>query len=108
MSVATVNYAARALRLRLPRVCAAITGEEPGEMVEKAETTVRENAFLEFRLDYLKNPLAFIPKLKQLYEFRPDLISIATCRRQQAGGRFKGTIAAQIEILSKAAAAGCQ
>lgn len=104
----TVNYAARALRLRLPRVCVAIIGEDAGEMLEKAEAAVREVQFLEFRLDYLKKQETAYSKIKQLYELRPDIISIATCRRVQAGGRFSGNIAAQLEILSKAAAAGCQ
>ncbi len=108
MSVGTINYAAKALRLRLPRVCVAITGEDATEMVDKAEAAVRENHFLEFRLDYLKNHAPVFAKIKQLYEMRPDMISIATCRKVSAGGKFKGTIAAQLDILSKAAAAGCQ
>ena len=86
----------------------AITGEDAGEMLEKAEAAVREVQFLEFRIDYLKKPETASFKIKQLYEMRPDVITIATCRRVQAGGRFKGTVAAQMEILSKAAAAGCQ
>jgi 3-dehydroquinate dehydratase / shikimate dehydrogenase len=108
MSASSVNYAARALRLRLPRVCVAITGEDAGEMLDKAESAVREVQFLEFRLDYLAKPETAISKIKQLYELRPDVITIATCRRVQGGGRFKGTVAAQTEILAKAAAAGCQ
>jgi len=108
MSISMVNYAARALRLRLPRVCVAITGEEAGEMESKAEVAVRENNFLEFRLDYLTNPPSAFAKIKALYEMRPDMIAVATCRRVQAGGRFKGSIAAQVEILGKAAGAGCQ
>jgi 3-dehydroquinate dehydratase / shikimate dehydrogenase len=108
MSSFSVNYAARALRLRLPRVCVAIIGEDAGQMLDKAESAVREVQFLEFRLDYLKRPETAFSKIKQLYELRPDVISIATCRRTQAGGRFNGTIAAQTEILTRAAAAGCQ
>jgi len=108
MSLSTVNYAARALRLRLPRVCVAITGEDAAEMVDKAEAVIRENPFIEFRLDYLKNPAAVFPRIKKLFEYRPDAIAVATCRRANSGGRFKGSIAAQIEVLTKAAAAGCQ
>lgn len=108
MSLSTVNYAARALRLRLPRVCVAITGEDAAEMVDKAEAVIRENPFIEFRLDYLKNPAAVFPRIKKLFEYRPDAIAVATCRRANSGGRFKGSIAAQVEVLTKAAAAGCQ
>ena len=34
-------------------------------MVEKAETFVRDNPFIEFRLDYLARPLLALPKLKK-------------------------------------------
>jgi 3-dehydroquinate dehydratase/shikimate dehydrogenase len=33
---------------------------------------------------------------------------IATCRRSGSGGKFHGSLASQLEILGKAAAAGCQ
>ncbi len=108
MSVAPISYAARSLRLRLPKVCVAVTGTDAAEMLDKAETLVRENPFLEFRLDYLKAPLSAIPRIKRLFEYRPDVIAIATCRRAANGGRFRGSAAAQIEVLEKAAAAGCQ
>lgn len=108
MSVSTVNYAARTLRLRLPRVCVAITGSDAGEMVDKAEAVVRENPFIEFRLDYLKNPASAFPRIKKLFEFRPDVVATATCRSAKSGGKFKGSIASQADILMKAHAAGCQ
>lgn len=108
MSVSTINYAARSLRLRLPKVCVSITGSDAGEMVEKAEAVVRENSFIEFRLDYLNNPASAFPKLKKLFDFRPDVIATATCRRATVGGKFKGSVSAQIEILLKAHETGCQ
>jgi len=43
----------RILPIRVPRVCVAILGADPVEMIEKAEDLVRENSFFEFRLDYL-------------------------------------------------------
>jgi 3-dehydroquinate dehydratase/shikimate dehydrogenase len=33
---------------------------------------------------------------------------MATCRRAAAGGKFRGSIASQLEILAKASASGCQ
>ena len=77
-------------------------------MIDKALEAVRENTFLEFRLDYLPNPLAALPKIKQLLSDRTEVTAIATCRRAATGGKFKGTIAAELEVLAKAAAAGCQ
>ena len=77
-------------------------------MVEKAETFVRDNPFIEFRLDYLARPLLALPKLKKFAEYHPHVYSIATCRRVPNGGKFKGSAAAQIQILTKAADHGCQ
>lgn len=77
-------------------------------MLEKAESVVRENPFLEFRLDYLKQPATALPKLKRFFELHPEVVAIGTCRRAANGGRFKGSLASQIELLLKAAACGCQ
>jgi 3-dehydroquinate dehydratase/shikimate dehydrogenase len=98
----------RLLPLRLPRVCVAIIADDPVEMLEKAESVVRENYFFEFRLDYLKQPAAILPKLKRFFELHPEVIAIATCRRLPGGGRFRGSVASQLDVLLKAAANGCQ
>ncbi|HEV2276504.1 MAG TPA: shikimate dehydrogenase [Acidobacteriaceae bacterium] len=94
------------LRSRIGKVCVAITGTTPAEMVERAEAAVRENTFLEFRLDYLPKPLASLPKLKQFLTEHGEATAVATCRRTAGGGKFKGTIAAELEILQKAASSG--
>lgn len=96
------------LRARLGKVCVAIIGSTPAEMLEKASEAVRENKFLEFRLDYLPKPLLAFPKLKQFLFEHGDATAIATCRRVAAGGKFKGSIASEIEVLEKAAASGFQ
>jgi 3-dehydroquinate dehydratase/shikimate dehydrogenase len=75
-------------------------------MVEKAEEAARENTFLEFRLDYLPKPLLALPKLKQFLYERSEVTAVATCRRVAGGGKFKGTIAAELEVLEKAATSG--
>jgi 3-dehydroquinate dehydratase/shikimate dehydrogenase len=98
----------RLLPLRLPRVCVAVIGADPNEMVEKAEALVRDNSFLEFRLDYLPKPGLALPRIKRFMEMHPGTVVIATCRRVASGGKFKGSIASQLDILSKAGAAGCQ
>jgi 3-dehydroquinate dehydratase/shikimate dehydrogenase len=102
------NFASRLLYLRLPRVCVAITGSDSSEVVEKAESLVRDNTFLEFRLDYLSQPGAALAKVKRFMEYHPHVTVIATCRRTVNGGKFKGSLATELEVLSKAAAAGCQ
>ena len=96
------------LRSRLGRICVAITGDSIGEMLATAELQVKENPFMEFRLDYLDSPLAALPRLKKFLSENSVVTAVATCRRVQNGGRFKGTAQAQIEVLHKAIEAGCQ
>lgn len=102
-----MNYAARSLRLRIPRICVAITATDAADLVDRAETVLRDNALLELRLDHLKNPMSALGRLRRLAEIRPDAILIATCRRVEGGGRFHGTVEAQIEVLRKATESGC-
>jgi 3-dehydroquinate dehydratase / shikimate dehydrogenase len=99
---------ARLLPLRLPRVCVAVTGSDASDMVAKAETLVRDNPLLEFRLDYLPKPSLAIPKIRRFTEYHPHVVAIATCRRVASGGRFRGSLASELDILNKAATAGCQ
>lgn len=94
------------IRSRIGKICVAITGANPAEMMQNAEEIVRENHFVEFRLDYLANPAAVLPKLKQFLYERGEITAIATCRRASTGGKFKGTIGAELDILEKSAAAG--
>jgi 3-dehydroquinate dehydratase/shikimate dehydrogenase len=47
-----------------------------------------------------------LPKLKQFLYERSEVTAVATCRRAATGGKFKGTIAAELEVLEKAATAG--
>ena len=108
MSTAPNSYVQRLLPLRMPRVCLALTADDPSDLLEKAESVVRDNPFLELRLDYLPKPGLALPKIKQFMEMNPHAVVIATCRRAVSGGKFKGAIPAQLELLGKAAAAGCQ
>ena len=94
------------LRSRIGKVCVAIIGSSASEMLEKASAVVKETPFLEFRLDYLEKPLLALPKLKHFLTENNAVTAIATCRRTVNGGKFPGKIAEEIEVLSKAAAAG--
>ncbi|RXS98170.1 shikimate dehydrogenase [Silvibacterium dinghuense] len=95
------------LRSRIGRICVAIIGSTPEEMLAKAEEAARENHFLEFRLDYLPKPLLALPKLQTFLCERGDVTAVATCRRVEGGGKFKGSMASELEVLEKAAEAGC-
>lgn len=86
----------------------AIIAADPNELAEKAELVVRDNSFLELRLDYLSKPGLAVPRIKRFLESHPGIFVIATCRRVASGGKFRGSIASQLDVLGKAAAAGCQ
>ena len=96
------------LRSRIGKICVAIIGSTPAEMLEKATAVVKENPFLEFRLDYLDKPLLALPKLKQFLADNTAVTAIATCRRAANNGKFAGNVAAEVEVLTKAAEAGFQ
>src|SRR5450755_1141867 len=93
---------------RLPRVCLALSGDTIEDMLATAESMARDNPFLEFRLDYLKQPVAAVAKIHRFLETHQYVTAIGTCRRADNGGKFKGSLASQLEVLGKALAAGCQ
>jgi len=93
------------LRSRIAKVCVAIIGSTPAEMIEKATAVAKETPFLEFRLDYLEKPLLALPKFRQFFTDNTAATAIATCRRLE-GGKFSGSLAAEVEVLSKAAETG--
>jgi 3-dehydroquinate dehydratase / shikimate dehydrogenase len=100
------SVAPQFLRSRIGKICVAIIGSTAAEMLEKASAVVKETPFLEFRLDYLEKPLLALPKLKHFLAENTAVTAIATCRRTANGGKFSGKVIEEIEVLSKAAAAG--
>src|SRR5438270_9358952 len=107
MNLLSSSLSTRLLRQRLPRVCVPVVGKNAVEMLERAEQVARDNSFIEFRLDYLSQPAQLFPKVKGFVEYHPHISLIGTCRRANNGGRFRGSIASQVDVLAKAAAAGC-
>jgi 3-dehydroquinate dehydratase/shikimate dehydrogenase len=77
--------APRFLPQRLPKVCLALVGDTVEDMVASAESMARDNPFIEFRLDYLKQPLASLPKIHRFLETHQYVIAIGTCRRMENG-----------------------
>jgi 3-dehydroquinate dehydratase / shikimate dehydrogenase len=106
MRVNVPSVSPQFLRSRIGKVCVAIIGATPAEMLEKATAVVKETPFLEFRLDYLEKPLLALPKLKHFLSENTAVTAIATCRRAANGGKFAGNLAAEMEILTKAATSG--
>jgi 3-dehydroquinate dehydratase / shikimate dehydrogenase len=107
MNGTNVSIAPRFLPARLPRLCVPVWATNPLELMQKADAIVRENSFIEFRLDYLSKPGLALPKLKTFVEYHPEALIIVTCRRAASGGKFRGSAASQVDILAKAANQGC-
>jgi len=101
------TFAPRSLPLRLPKVCLAVNADTPDELLDIVESMAQDNPFIEFRLDYLKQPQVALGKIKRFLETHQYVTAIATCRRADNGGKFKGSLASQLDVLSKASAAGC-
>jgi 3-dehydroquinate dehydratase/shikimate dehydrogenase len=106
MSLNVPSHASQFLRSRIAKVCVSIAGATPAEMIEKATSVVKETPFLEFRLDYLEKPLLALPRFKQFFAENTAATAIATCRRTANGGKYAGSLAAELEVLTKCAAAG--
>jgi 3-dehydroquinate dehydratase/shikimate dehydrogenase len=94
-------------RLHVGKLCVAIRADSAAEMMERAEQALRDSRFLELRLDALSKPATVLPKIKHFLAERRDVTAIATCRRKQNGGNFAGSMVAELELLVKAAEAGC-
>ncbi len=94
-------------RMRLGKLCVAIQGGTPEELWGRAEAAAPETRFVEFRLDSLAKPAAALTALKDFLAAHRDVTAIGTCRRKEFGGKFTGSLTAELEILTKAAEAGC-
>ena len=100
------QLASHLLRSRIGKLCIAITGSSAEDMVEKAAAALKDTTFIEFRLDYLPQPAAAIPQLKQFLADNGAATAVATCRCKDNGGRFAGSSKAALDILLQAANAG--
>jgi 3-dehydroquinate dehydratase/shikimate dehydrogenase len=90
------------------RVCGVVAAETAREMRSQMRLALRTTRTLELRLDYLRDAEQRTAFLRWLGRERLRAILIATCRRRQGGGRFRGSRKTQIEILAQAARARCR
>lgn len=108
MTTSSLSFSVPQLRARMGKICVAIAGSTPAELLTRAEEVARDNPFLELRLDTLNKPQAVMAKLKPFLALHRHVTVIATCRRAEGGGDFVGEVYEQAEILEAAARAGCQ
>jgi 3-dehydroquinate dehydratase/shikimate dehydrogenase len=92
-----------------PRICIALGLPDVSRLLEQArrEAEAGEN-FLEFRLDYLPDPMAGTKTLGEFLEDYPNCTILATCRRHQNHGRFNGSVDEQFAVLNEAIAQGAR
>jgi 3-dehydroquinate dehydratase/shikimate dehydrogenase len=80
-----------------------------GVIKERAAFALRDGArFMEFRLDSLPRPGVAVPWIREFLAEHRDVTAIATCRRKEHGGQFVGPLARELEVLLRAAEAGCR
>ncbi|HEV2617469.1 MAG TPA: shikimate dehydrogenase [Candidatus Acidoferrales bacterium] len=91
------------------RICAVVAAPSSREMWRQLRQALRHTRTLELRLDWLKNGRELQNFLVSLgrAKFSRNVTFIATCRRTEAGGCFPRSVTAQLAVLRRAIAAGC-
>lgn len=91
----------------LPKVCVALGFPAAAQLSSAAEREYKDgNKFLEFRLDYLKDPTSGLPVIETLSKRYGDLQILVTCRGRANGGHFNGRIENQVAVLEAAVRSG--
>jgi len=92
------------------RLCAVVAARSAAAAIEQlrvAKNSAKARV-VELRLDFLAGRAQIDTLLSWLARQPRKPLLIATCRRLPAGGRFKGSIEAEIAILRRAVEAGCR
>src|ERR1700693_2282306 len=89
------------------RICALVAAERSSQLWKQLKQALRHTRTVELRLDWLLTDQEILTFLRRLARTRVRATLIATCRRRQAGGRYRGRIANQLLILAEAIRAGC-
>jgi 3-dehydroquinate dehydratase/shikimate dehydrogenase len=97
------------------KICAVVAAENAAAMRRQLKRALAQTKTVELRLDWLANDgeiERFLARLAangpQRSKMRDRATLIATCRRREAGGRYRGTIAKQLVHLGAALRAGCE
>lgn len=90
------------------KVCAVVAAPDAVSMRKQLARALQSTRTVELRLDWLCGDAEITQFLKSM-RIRPTQATlIATCRRLEAGGRYKGSIGKQLVHLAEAIRAGCQ
>lgn len=89
------------------KICAVAAAADARSMYRQLEQGLRQTRTIELRLDWLSDDGEIARFLAKLAVRRPQATLIATCRRREAGGLYRGSIAKQLFHLAEAVRAGC-
>ena len=89
------------------KICAVVAARDARSMTRQLAQALPFTRTIELRLDWLADDCEIARFLRQLAAKRPSATLLATCRRHEAGGRYRGTIAHQLLNLAEALRAGC-
>jgi 3-dehydroquinate dehydratase / shikimate dehydrogenase len=92
----------------LARICAVVAEPSARRMAAQLRRALRETSTVELRLDWLRTDSERLRFLQGLRRNPPSAaLLIATCRRREGGGLFRGSVQQELHWLQQAAAAGC-
>jgi 3-dehydroquinate dehydratase/shikimate dehydrogenase len=94
--------------LSLDKICAVVAAPDAKGMLMQLRKALRLTRMAELRLDWLADDSQIRTFLRYLATSRPRATLIATCRRREAGGQYRGTITSQLAHLAEAIQAGCE
>lgn len=89
------------------KICAVVAALDATSMWRQLLLADKQSRTVELRLDWLRDDREITRFLARLAARPAKATLLATCRRRQAGGRYRGTIAKQLVHLLDAVRAGC-
>ena len=89
------------------RICGVVAADTARGMMAQIRRGLGKTRTFELRLDYLDGERERQALFVLLGKHRRRAVLIATCRRLEGGGLFRGTREEQIGILAQAVRAGC-
>ena len=93
--------------LGLDKICAVVAASDAKVMQKQLLLALRKTRTVELRLDWLSDDREISRFTTWLGSYRPKATLMATCRRTEAGGQYRGTIAKQLIHLAEAVSSGC-
>jgi 3-dehydroquinate dehydratase / shikimate dehydrogenase len=89
------------------KICAVVAAADAKAALKQLDRALERARTVELRLDYLRDDDEISRFLRALAKKRVRATVIATCRRVDAGGKYRGSAANQLIYLAEALSVGC-